>query len=159
MSFNTQSCKISCLEISHLQDWSSFQINDLPTLQFTIFRWTWWHELYIWQNISQFQAFPLFLCCSLVFKLHTYKLYLTICWGSIQVLRHQRGGWVGSENGNFWWFTVLVRFWSSIEFSIFFGFEWFHDFFLSFLRSWFWGTFLNTFQSFVDYASLDNWDL
>ena len=27
--------------------------------------------------------------------------------GGIQVLRHQRGGWVGSENGNFWWFTVL----------------------------------------------------
>ena len=23
------------------------------------------------------------------------------------VLRHQRGGWVGSENGNSWWFTVL----------------------------------------------------
>ena len=27
--------------------------------------------------------------------------------GTIQVLRHQRGGWVGSENGNFWWLTVL----------------------------------------------------
>ena len=27
--------------------------------------------------------------------------------GTIQVLRHQRGGCVGSENGNFWWFTVL----------------------------------------------------
>ena len=27
--------------------------------------------------------------------------------GTIQVLRHQRGGWVGSENGNLWWFTVL----------------------------------------------------
>ena len=23
-----------------------------------------------------------------------------ICFGTIQVLRHQRGGWVGSENGN-----------------------------------------------------------
>ena len=27
--------------------------------------------------------------------------------GTIQVLRHQRDGWVGSENDNFWWFTVL----------------------------------------------------
>ena len=26
---------------------------------------------------------------------------------TIQVLRHQRGGWMGLENGNFWWFTVL----------------------------------------------------
>ena len=27
--------------------------------------------------------------------------------GTIQVLPRQRGGWVGSENGNFCWFTVL----------------------------------------------------
>ena len=26
---------------------------------------------------------------------------LNITLGTIQVLRHQRGGWVGSENGNF----------------------------------------------------------
>ena len=28
-------------------------------------------------------------------------------FGTIQVLRQQKGGWVGSENGNFCWFTVL----------------------------------------------------
>ena len=27
--------------------------------------------------------------------------------GTIQVIRHQRGGWVRSENDNSWWFTVL----------------------------------------------------
>ena len=27
--------------------------------------------------------------------------------GTIQVLRQQRSGWMGSENGNFFWFTVL----------------------------------------------------
>ena len=33
--------------------------------------------------------------------LRIYELYDEITLGSIQVLRHQRGGWVGSENGNF----------------------------------------------------------
>ena len=35
------------------------------------------------------------------------EIIYSITKGGIQVLRHQRGGWVGSENGNFWWFTVL----------------------------------------------------
>ena len=29
------------------------------------------------------------------------RMMLTTALGGIQVLRHQRGGWVGSENGNF----------------------------------------------------------
>ena len=32
---------------------------------------------------------------------------LVIVYGTIQVLRQQRSGWVGSKNGNFCWFTVL----------------------------------------------------
>ena len=27
--------------------------------------------------------------------------------GGIQILHHQGGGWVGSKNENYWWFTVL----------------------------------------------------
>ena len=41
-------------------------------------------------------------------KSHRFNFSLPAhCIGTIQVLRHQRGGWVGSENGNFWWLTVL----------------------------------------------------
>ena len=35
------------------------------------------------------------------------RFFFSIYLGGIQVLRHQGGGWVGSKNGNSWWFTVL----------------------------------------------------
>ena len=33
--------------------------------------------------------------------LNVSEVFQNIKLGTIQVLRHQRGGWVGSENGNF----------------------------------------------------------
>ena len=46
----------------------------------------------------------LYLCVQRSMK----KIQMSLHLGTIQVLRHQRGRWVGSENGNFWWFTVLT---------------------------------------------------
>ena len=58
-------------------------------------------------------------CLIITYSCKCVRVYTTIGWrnseeqvfpyGNIQVLRHQRGGWVGSVNGNFWWFTSSKR--------------------------------------------------
>ena len=103
-----------------------FQLNKVFATYFTP---KWLLSFMHWQRMSLHVGF----CCvegitNLAFKWFLYwiwhiefffglihyfspRISVNDCWmliiGSIQVLRHQRGGWVGSENGNFWWFTVL----------------------------------------------------
>jgi hypothetical protein len=56
---------------------------------------------------QKYLAYEAARSCNLhaVIKIRSAWVYI---WDhSIQVLRYKSGGWVGSENGNFWWFTVL----------------------------------------------------
>ena len=66
-----------------------------------------WQSSHIRKQLSKMSS--ILICVLLKLNLGWHSLYCTVAppkgqlisKGTIQVLLHQRGGWVGSENGNF----------------------------------------------------------
>ena len=90
-------CTQHVLNLYFFLYWSQYIINE----QSAIILWVNWFK-----NECFWKRFTCTCCNSPLGILYIIDVFWYY-YGTIQVLRQQRGGWVGSENGNFCWFTVL----------------------------------------------------
>ena len=94
--YSKQCLYTACSELVFFLYWSQYIINE----QSAIILWVNWFK-----NECFWKRFTCTCCNSPLGILYIIDVFWYY-YGTIQVLRQQRGGWVGSENGNFCWFTV-----------------------------------------------------